>query len=151
MISISLCARFDWSHMLSPCLSWPFPAGKGRERLCVDWERNNTWSSFCTLCECDTTEYVTNIFKPPEYWQVRLESICLHTALAVLWNYSLLLWHYKSFTLLSADMIKPYHMEFRVQQVAFLLCSAMELRVQQVAFLLCSATDRSPYVLFQLG
>lgn len=47
-------------------------------------------------------------------------------ALSVLLNYGLLLWHYKSFTLLSADMIKRYHMELGVQQLAFVLYPATD-------------------------
>lgn len=119
-----------------PFLSWPFPAGKGRERLCMAWERNNTCSSLSNLYECFATVYVTNIFKTPELWKVSLEKTCLHMAPVILWNYGLLLWYYNSFTLLSADMIKPYY---------------MELGVRQLAFVLYRATDRSSYVLFLLG
>lgn len=81
--------------------------------------------------------YVLLTFVKPLNFEKRdLEKTCLHMALTVLWNYGSLLWYYKSFTLLSADMIKPYHSEFGVQQLAFVLYPA---------------TDRSPYVLFHLG
>lgn len=47
-------------------------------------------------------------------------------ALTVLWNYGSLLWYYQIFTLLSADVIKPYHSEFGVQQLAFVLYPATD-------------------------
>lgn len=45
--------------MLSPFLSWPFPAGKGRERLCNDWERNNSCMSLCNPYENYANVHVT--------------------------------------------------------------------------------------------
>lgn len=51
--------------MLSPFLSWPFPAGKGRGKFCNLWERNNSCMSLCNLYEYYINVCDTKICKTP--------------------------------------------------------------------------------------
>lgn len=91
---ISHYFQSDWSHMLSPFISWPFPAGKALGSV--------------------------NIWKPHEFWKGRLGKILFTYSTCCTMELWLIIFlvdstgQCKNFILLPTDMIKVYDMELLV-------------------------------------